>query len=116
MTDAPVSVAPAVADALAAGQPVVALESTVYSTLGLPVPHNRAVLDASRAAIVDGGATPALTAIINGQPVVGVEDAESLLTATDKVAARDIAVAVAQKWPVGVTTVGASLTLSLIHI
>ena len=112
MTDMPVAISETVAAALAAQRPVVALESTVYSTLGLPAPHNRAVLDASRAAIADGGATPALTAIIDGQPIVGVEDAESLLTATNKVAARDIAIAIAQKWPVGVTTVGASLTLA----
>lgn len=112
MTDMPVAISETVAAALAAQRPVVALESTVYSTLGLPAPHNRAVLDASRAAIADGGATAALTAIIDGQPIVGVEDAESLLTATNKVAARDIAIAIAQKWPVGVTTVGASLTLA----
>ncbi|HWG95034.1 MAG TPA: pseudouridine-5'-phosphate glycosidase, partial [Mycobacteriales bacterium] len=30
--------------ALDAGQPVVALESTIFSTLGLPVPHNAEAL------------------------------------------------------------------------
>ena len=101
-----------VADALRERRPVVALESTVYSTLGLPAPANREVLDASFAAVRGGGATPALTAIIDGVPVVGVDDVAPILSATRKVAARDLAVAMAQRWPVGVTTVGASLTLA----
>jgi len=112
MTSTAVSVSPTVQHALDNGSAVVALESTVYSTLGLPVPHNRHVLDASRAVITAGGATPALTAVVDGQAVVGVEDPEPLLTATHKVAARDLAVAKAQRWDVGVTTVGASLTLA----
>jgi len=108
----PVRVAPAVAAALTAGEPVVALESTVYSTLGLPEPHNRQTYQACAAAIAEAGAVGALTAIIDGVPTVGVDDIEPLLSATAKVAARDLAVAVSQKWPVGVTTVGASLTLA----
>ena len=63
-----VRVLPAVQAALDAGNPVVALESTVYSTLGLPVPHNREVLHASRRAIAEHGVTPALTAVIDGVP------------------------------------------------
>ena len=110
--DSHVSVSTQVAAALATQTPVVALESTVYSTLGLPAPHNRAALDTSYQVISDGGATPALTAIINGQPVVGLDDPTPVLTATDKVAARDLAVAMALNWRVGVTTVGASLTLA----
>jgi len=113
MTNAqPVAVSSTVAAAVATQQPVVALESTVYSTLGLPAPHNKAVLEASHRVIRDGGATPALTAVINGTPVVGLDDPTPVLTATDKVAARDLAVAMAKRWRVGVTTVGASLTLA----
>lgn len=107
-----VRVAPEVRDALSLNKPVVALESTVYSTLGLPAPHNRAVMDASHDVIRAGGATPALTAVLQGEPIVGVTTTEPILTATKKVAARDLAVAMAQKWDVGVTTVGASLTLA----
>ena len=107
-----VDVLPAVQAALDAGNPVVALESTVYSTLGLPVPHNREVLHASRRAIAEHGVTPALTAVLDGRPTVGVDQDDLILEATDKVAARDLAVAAAQKWKVGVTTVGASLTLA----
>jgi len=108
----PVAVSSTVAAAVATQQPVVALESTVYSTLGLPAPHNEAVLKSSHRVIRDGGATPALTAVINGTPVVGLDDPTPVLTATDKVAARDLAVAMAKRWRVGVTTVGASLTLA----
>lgn len=102
----------AVRDALDAKRPVVALESTVYSTLGLPKPHNKAVLEASLTTIADAGATPALTAIIDGQPTVGVVDYDPIYNSTNKVAARDIAVAMAQRWAAGVTTVGASLVLA----
>ncbi|MFB0927286.1 MAG: pseudouridine-5'-phosphate glycosidase [Acidimicrobiales bacterium] len=107
-----ITMSPAVAAAVAGRQPVVALESTVYSTLGLPAPHNKQVLEASQQAITDGGATPALTAVINGRPMVGLDDPTPVLTATAKVAARDLAVAMAKRWSVGVTTVGASLTLA----
>ena len=107
-----IAMSPTIAAALSQGSPVVALESTVYSTLGLPAPHNAEVLRASSEAIVRGGAVPALTAIIDGIPQAGLEDSEAILTATAKVSARDLAVAAAQRWPVGVTTVGASLTIS----
>ena len=107
-----VDLSPTVAAALAAGDAVVALESTVYSTLGLPAPHNRQVLDASDAAIRSAGAVPAMTAVVRGHPTIGIDDPTPILHATDKVAARDLAVAMAQRWPVGVTTVGASLTLA----
>jgi len=98
--------------ALAARTPVVALESTVYSTLGLPAPHNKNVLEASQAVITQGGATPAVTAVVDGHAVAGVDDPTPILAATQKVAARDLAVALGQRWPIGVTTVGASLTVA----
>jgi pseudouridine-5'-phosphate glycosidase len=65
-------VSPAVAAALADGRPVVALESTISSTLGLPVPYNAEVLDRCVAAIEAGGATAAITAVIDGVARVGV--------------------------------------------
>lgn len=107
-----VAVSAHVKAAIERGDPVVALESTVYSTLGLPVPHNRDVLIASQRVIAENGGAPALTAVIDGVPTVGVDDVEPILTATKKVAARDLAVAAAARWNVGVTTVGASLTLA----
>lgn len=103
-----------VADALAEGSPVVALESTVYSLLGLPAPHNGEALARSLSVIRSGGATPAVTAVVDGTIRVGVEEAdhERILTADAKVAERDLPVAVGLEWPVGVTTVSASLAIA----
>jgi pseudouridylate synthase len=104
---------PEVADALASGRPVVALESTISSTLGLPVPYNAEVVERCNAAIRAGGAVPAMTAVIDGRPVVGVTDAqlERVLGSTKKCAERDIPIAIARKWDVGVTTVSGTLAL-----
>ena len=104
----------AVRAALAAGQPVVAMESTIYSTLGLPVPHNAEALRRCKAAVTAGGAEPAVTAVLDGQWRVGLSDDEEqrVLQGTRKVAERDLAVAVAQRWDVGVTTVSASVALA----
>ena len=109
-----IRVSAAVAAALAAGRPVVALESTIFSNLGLPAPANGEALRRCLAAVRDGGAEPAVTAILDGQARVGLEpgEEERVLTGTRKVAERDIAVAVAQGAPVGVTTVSASVALA----
>ena len=109
-----IRVSAAVAAALAAGRPVVALESTIFSNLGLPAPANGKALRQCLAAVRDGGAEPAVTAILDGQARVGLEpgEEERVLTGTRKVAERDIAVAVAQGAPVGVTTVSASVALA----
>ena len=66
-------VSPEVADALLAGAPVVALESTLISH-GLPYPQNVAVARASEAAVRAGGATPATIAIHAGRILVGLDD------------------------------------------
>jgi pseudouridine-5'-phosphate glycosidase len=75
-------VAPPVAVALAAGRPVVALESTLISH-GLPYPHNLEVARASEAAVRDSGAVPATVAIRAGRLLVGLDDGalEALATA-----------------------------------
>ena len=94
--------------------PIVALESTVYSRLGLPDPDNRHALERSIAAIEAAGAVPALTAILDGEPWCGAppESFERILEGTAKTAERDLSVAIGQRWPVGVTTVSASLALA----
>ena len=73
---------PEVADALAAGRPVVALESTLISH-GLPYPANLEVARASEAAVRAAGAVPATVAIHDGRLRVGLADAdlEALATA-----------------------------------
>lgn len=103
-----------VRDALQDGRPVVALESTIFSTLGLPSPHNADALRRSLAAIRVHGAVPALTCVLDGVARVGITPAEHerVFEGAAKVAERDLAIAVAQKWTVGVTTVSASLALA----
>ncbi len=103
-----------VAAALAGHRRVVALESTIFSGLGLPSPASRECLDRCVTAVRDEGAVPALTAVIDGVAVVGVDerDHDRVLAATHKVAARDLASAVSGGLDVGVTTVSASLTLA----
>jgi pseudouridylate synthase len=100
--------------ALADGRPVVALESTIFSHLGLPSPANEAALTRCVEAIVDGGAVPALTAVLDGRPRVGLAPSEHqrILGPGRKAAERDLAVAVAQVWDFGATTVSASLALA----
>ncbi len=104
----------AVAHAIADGQPVVALESTIFSNLGLPSPANREALDRCLAAITDGGAVPAVTAVLDGVARVGIADDEHerILGAARKAAERDLPVAVAQGWAFGATTVSASVALA----
>ena len=70
-----------VADAIAAGRPVVALESTLISH-GLPYPQNLEVATASEAAVRAAGAVPATIAIHGGRILVGLDDAALLALAT----------------------------------
>lgn len=103
-----------VAAARAAGRPLVALESTIFSTLGLPAPANAEALRRCTAAVRAAGAEPAVTAILDGVARVGLdaEQEQRILTGSHKVAERDIAVALAQHIEVGVTTVSASVALA----
>jgi pseudouridine-5'-phosphate glycosidase len=109
---------PVVADdvraAVAAGRPVVALESTIFSNLGLPDPANAEALERCLTAVRSAGAVPALTAVLDGVARVGVDPGEHarLCGPARKAAERDVAVAVAQRWPYGATTVSAALALA----
>ncbi len=105
---------PPVAEALAAGRPVVALESTVYSHLGLPSGRNAEALHRCLEVIESQGVTPAVTAVIDGVPRVGL-DANGYAVVLDceaKLAERDLPLAIAGRWPAGATTVSASLALA----
>jgi pseudouridine-5'-phosphate glycosidase len=96
------------------GAAIVALESTIFSGLGLPSPANVECLERCEAAIRSGGAVPALTAVIDGTGVVGVSDVEveRVLAGSTKVAARDLPHALAAGLGIGVTTVSATVTLA----
>lgn len=103
-----------VAAALSEGRPVVALESTITSALGLPAPHNRNCFDRVNAAIRAEGAIPALTGLLDGQLVAGVEPGEEdrLLNATQKLAERDLYSAMAARLSAGVSTVSATVAIA----
>jgi len=103
-----------VRQALAQGGPVVALESTIFSHLGLPSPANAEALEACSSAIRELGTVPAVTAVLDGCIRVGLEDGEihRILGAARKVAERDVAVAVAQGWEFGATTVSAAVSIA----
>lgn len=98
--------------ALEAGGPVVALESTIFSELGLPAPANTEALDRCVAAVRSGGAVPALTAVLDGVASLGLGASERICGPARKVAERDLAVAIAQRWSYGATTVSAAVTLA----
>lgn len=69
----PLAVAPEVAEALAAGRPVVALESTII-THGMPHPRNLETARAVEAVVRAGGAVPATIAVIDGRIRIGLDD------------------------------------------
>jgi pseudouridine-5'-phosphate glycosidase len=103
-----------VADALAWGRPVVALESSVLAQ-GLPIPANREAADRMTSAAARGGALAAVTAVVHGVCTLGLEqeELERFLRRDGirKVSARDLPVAVAQRTD-GATTVAASLSIA----
>jgi len=101
-------------DTLTSGGAVVALESTIFSHLGLPSPSNHTALTQCIAAIREAGAVPAITAVLDGVARVGLEESEHerILGPARKVGEREVALAVGQRWPVGATTVSASLLLA----
>lgn len=72
MTSGRFIVAEHVAAALAAGRPVVALETTLI-THGLPQPHGLRVARGLEAAVREAGATPATIGILAGQVHVGLD-------------------------------------------
>ncbi len=105
-----------VADALADGRAVVSLESTIFSTLGLPSPDNLTAYERCTGVIRAAGATPALTTVLDGFGRVGIAEGEleRVLTCSRKVASRELPVALGLQWDAGVTTVSASLALSAV--
>jgi pseudouridine-5'-phosphate glycosidase len=103
-----------VADALTAGRPVVALESTLLAH-GLPRPDNRAAADEVEAAVRAGGAVPATIAVLDGVPHVGLtaEQVDRVCADPDldKLAVRDLPVALALGRS-GATTVSSTALLA----
>ena len=110
-------VSPEVAEALAAGKPVVALESTIISH-GMPYPRNVETALLVEQTIRENGAVPATIAIIGGRLKAGLskDEIEYLGKAGRNVAKtsrRDIAALVARKAD-GATTV--TTTMMIAHM
>ncbi|MGG7568659.1 pseudouridine-5'-phosphate glycosidase [Rhodovulum sp. DZ06] len=101
---------PEIAEALAAGAPVVALETAIV-THGMPHPHNLSTARAVEAEIRAAGAIPATIAVIDGVMRVGLTDAElerlaALPEGVRKASARDLPAAIAAKVCAGTTVAG----------
>jgi pseudouridine-5'-phosphate glycosidase len=109
-----IELAPEVADALAAGGPVVALESTLIAH-GLPRPRNAEVARELEQTVRDHGAVPATIALLDGVVRIGLDDAalEAIATRDDvaKCSARDLPIAMA-RGATGATTVAATAHLA----
>jgi pseudouridylate synthase len=109
-----VRIQPEVSDALAAGRPVVALESTII-THGLPRPDNLRVAREIEQAVRAGGAVPATIAIVGGEPHIGLDDAAMRRIAEGdavvKAGVRDVAV-LAARCGDGGTTVASTAHLA----
>lgn len=104
---------PDVAAALAAGRPVVALESTII-THGMPHPRNVETARAVEAAVRAEGAVPATIALLHGRIKVGLSpaDLDALVAAPAvKASGRDLAVAMVRGQSAG-TTVSATMLIA----
>ena len=100
--------------ALKANKPVVALESTITSSFGLPAPHNRDCYERVDRAIRAAGAIPAVTGVLDGHMFAGVEqeEIERILAGDWKLAERDLPIALARGAAIGVSTVSATVAIA----
>ena len=107
---------PDVAAALAAGQPVVALESTIISH-GMPYPQNVQMATEVEGIVRANGAVPATIAVLDGVCCIGLDDAQlqALATGHDvhKATTRDLPWLIATQ-STGATTVAATMRLAAI--
>jgi pseudouridine-5'-phosphate glycosidase len=108
-------IAPEVAEALASGGPVVALESSVVAQ-GLPSPWNLEAARASATAVRAAGAVPAAIGLIDGAVVVGLSEGELARLADPgrrpaKAGTRDLAALLLSRRDAG-TTVSATAAIA----
>ncbi|MFI6923100.1 pseudouridine-5'-phosphate glycosidase [Nonomuraea spiralis] len=114
VTDSLLQPSDEVAEALAGGAPVVALESTIISH-GLPQPRNLEVARELEGVVRAAGAVPATIAVLDGVARIGLNEVELERIATEsglrKLGQRDLPVAAAMKAS-GATTVSATSFLA----
>ena len=100
-----------VADALATGGAVVALESTLIAH-GLPYPDNLAVAKQLEADVLAIGAVPATIAVINGEIKVGLNESDLEIIAHGsnirKIGPRDLAAVITRKESAATTVASTS--------
>lgn len=108
------NIAPDVANAINANQPVVALESTVIAH-GLPRPQNLQTAQRLQTVVSESGAVPATIAVIDGKLHAGLTDDQIKLLALEdnikKISTRDLPIAAAQNWN-GATTVASTIWIA----
>ena len=116
MNSARFTPSPEVASALANGSPIVALESTIISH-GLPRPSNLQVAREVEDIVRAHGATPATIAILDGEVLIGLTDAQlhEIAERDDiaKASSRDLAIITATKKSAA-TTVAATAHLAVL--
>ena len=107
-----VRLAPEVQAALASGTPVVGLESSVLAQ-GLPAPRNAEAAERMSVAVRSAGAVPAITGVVRGQVVAGLEPEElsRFLLGHDvsKASARDLGAVMAGRRDAATTVASALL-------
>ena len=101
-----------VRNAIAAGRPVVALESTIF-THGLPRPRNLEVAREAESRLRDAGVVPATIGVVDGVPTVGLTDGQIERLSNDdnavKASVRDLPVAAVKKLSGGSTVAATAL-------
>ncbi|MDN5927371.1 MAG: pseudouridine-5'-phosphate glycosidase [Hyphomicrobiales bacterium] len=106
-----IDIEPAVAEALDAGAPVVALESTII-THGMPYPQNRETAISVERIVREEGAVPATIAVMDGRLKIGLTGAERQALAMGgdmmKLSRADLAFAISER-RTGGTTVAATM-------
>jgi len=107
---------PEVAQAIKAGKPIVALESTIISH-GLPRPSNLEVARQCEEIVREGGAVPATIALLDGKILIGLEaqELEAIANRDDiaKASIRDLAIIISQNKSAA-TTVAATAHIAAV--
>jgi pseudouridine-5'-phosphate glycosidase len=110
---------PEVAQAIKAGKPIVALESTIISH-GLPRPSNLEVARQCEEIVREGGAVPATIALLDGKILIGLEaqELEAIANRDDiaKASIRDLAIIISQNKSAATTVAATALIAAVAGI